>query len=71
MKPIIKMIREEQIKEAGQEKEQGVLLHGLRELMDSNTENMRYLAMPASCLAPGPPKPADPIGRVDLLRIHS
>ena len=41
VKPIIKMIREEAIKEAGQEKEQGVLLQGLRELIDSNTENMK------------------------------
>ena len=30
VKPIIRMIREEAIKEAGQEKEQGVLLQGLR-----------------------------------------
>ena len=41
VKPIVRMMREEAIKEAGQEKEQGVLLQGLRELIDSNTENMK------------------------------
>ena len=39
VKPILKMIREEAMKE----KEQGVLLQGLRELIDSNTENIRSL----------------------------
>merc|ERR1711867_416652 len=34
-------MREEAIKEAGQEKEQGVLLQGLRELIDCNAENMK------------------------------
>ena len=37
------MIRDEAIKEAVQEKEQGVLLQGLRELIDSNTENIKSL----------------------------
>ena len=41
VKPIVRMMREEAIKEAGQEKEQGVLLQGLRELIDLNTENMK------------------------------
>ena len=41
VKPIIRMIRDEAIKEAVQEKEQGVLLQGLRELIDSNAENMK------------------------------
>ena len=39
VKPILKMIREEAMKE----KEQGVLLQGLRELIDSNTENIKSL----------------------------
>ena len=43
VKPIIRMIRDEAIKEAVQEKEQGVLLQGLRELIDSNTENIKSL----------------------------
>ena len=37
------MLRDEAIKEAVQEKEQGVLLQGLRELIDSNTENIKSL----------------------------
>ena len=40
VKPIIKMIREEAVKEAGQEKEQGILLQGLKELINSNAEMM-------------------------------
>ena len=40
VKPLIRMIRDEAIKEAVQEKEQGVLLQGLRDLINSNTENI-------------------------------
>ena len=43
VKPLIRMLRDEAIKEAVQEKEQGVLLQGLRELIDSNTENIKSL----------------------------
>ena len=41
VKPIIRIIRDEAIKEAMKEKEQGILLQGLRELIDSNTENIK------------------------------
>ena len=40
VKPIIKTMREEAIKGAGQEKEQGILLQGLERLMNSNAEMM-------------------------------
>ena len=40
VKPIIKTMREEAIKEAGQEKEQGILLQGLERLINSNAEMM-------------------------------
>ena len=43
VKPLIRMLRDEAIKEAVQEKEQGVLLQGLRELIDSNTKNIKSL----------------------------
>ena len=39
VKPILKMMKEETKKEM----EQGVLLQGLRELIDSNTENIKSL----------------------------
>ena len=39
VKPILKMIREDTRKEM----EQGVLLQGLREIIDSNTENIKSL----------------------------
>ena len=39
VKPILKMMKEETRKEM----EQGVLLQGLRELIDSNTENIKSL----------------------------
>ena len=37
------MLRDEAIEEKVKEKEQGVLLQGLRELIDSNTENIKSL----------------------------
>ena len=40
VKPIIKTMREKAIKEAGQEKEQGILLQGLERLINSNAEMM-------------------------------
>ena len=43
VKPLIRMLRDEAIKEAVQEKEQNVLLQGLREIIDSNTENIKSL----------------------------
>ena len=43
VKPLIRMLRDEAIKVAVQEKEQGVILQGLREIIDSNTENIKSL----------------------------
>ena len=43
VKPLIRMLRDEAIEEKVKEKEQGVLLQGLRELIDSNTENIKSL----------------------------
>ena len=40
VKPLIRTIRDEAIKEAVQEKEQGILLQGLKDLINSNTENI-------------------------------
>ena len=43
VKPLIRQLRDEQIKQAVKENEQNVLLQGLREIVDSNTENIKSL----------------------------
>ena len=43
VKPLIRKRRDEQIKQAVKENKQNILLQGLREIVDSNTENIKSL----------------------------
>ena len=43
VKPLIRQLRDEQIKQVVKENKQNVLLQGLREIVDSNTENIKSL----------------------------